>query len=129
MELLIHHSYSYVLSGIVHKSTLELLRIPMLQNLRVGYNFQTNIKSGGLDLLLPDPQQTMPSDEGVVEGIMKHYDNHQRPLSAEDSYQVTAYIYSQYSSPLVDFSTLQLGFLSKMKFHHLIKPDQEDPAI
>jgi hypothetical protein len=71
----------------------------------------------------------MPSDEGVLEELFKYYDNHQEPLSAEGSYQVTAYIYSWYSSPLVDFPTLQPGFLPKMKIHYLIKPDQEDPAI
>ena len=100
----------------------------MLQDLKVGYNFQTSIKSGGLNLLLRDPQQTMPSDVGVLEGILKYYENHTVPLSVRDSYQVTAYIYSQYSSPLVDFPTIQLGFLPEMNFHRLIKPDQEDPA-
>jgi hypothetical protein len=57
----------------------------VLQDLRAGYNLQTSVKSGGLALLLPDPQQTIPSDEGVLEGILKHYDNHRGPLSAKDS--------------------------------------------
>jgi hypothetical protein len=54
----------------------------------------------------------MPSNEGVLEGIIKQYDNYRGRLSVEDSYQVTAYIFSQYSSPL-DFPTLQLGFFQK----------------
>jgi hypothetical protein len=55
----------------------------VLQDLKVGYNFQTSIKSGGLDLLLRDPQQTMPSDVGVLEGILKYYENHRVPISAK----------------------------------------------
>jgi choline dehydrogenase-like flavoprotein len=111
-----------ILSGTVCKSTLESLRIPVLQELRVGYSFQTSVKSGVLNLVLPDPQQTMQCDEGVLEGLFKYYDHHRVPLSAEDSYQVTAYIYCRYSSPLVDFPNLQLGYLPKMKIHHLINP-------
>jgi Choline dehydrogenase and related flavoproteins len=118
-----------MLSGIGPKRTLESLHIPVLQDLKVGYNFQTSIKSGGLDLILPDPQKTMPSDECVLEEVLEYYENHRGPLSAEGSYQVTAYIHSRYSSPLVDFPDLQLGFLPKMKFQHLTKPGQEDPAI
>jgi len=125
----VHSPQLLILSATGHKSTLESFRIPQLQDLKVGYNFQTSIKPGDLDLVLPDPQQTMPSDEGVLEGILKHYDHHRGPLSAEDSYQVTAYIHSRYSTPLVDFPTLQLGFLPRMNFHHLMKPDQEDSAI
>jgi hypothetical protein len=44
---------------------------------------------------------------------VQQYDNYRGRLPAKDSYQVTAYIFSQYSSPLVDFPTLQLGFFQK----------------
>jgi choline dehydrogenase-like flavoprotein len=118
-----------MLSGIGPKSTLESLGIPVLQDLKVGHNFQTSIKSSGIDFILPDSQATVPRDEDVLEGILEYYENHQGPLSAEGSYQVTAYIPSRYSSPFADLPDLQFGFLPKMKFSRSTKPGQEGPPI
>jgi choline dehydrogenase len=118
-----------MLSGIGPKSTLESLGIPVLQDLKVGYNFQTSIKSGGIDLILPDSQAVMPNDEDILEHILEYYENHQGPLSAEGSYQVTAYIHSRYSSPFIDLPDLQFGFLPKMMSHHSTMPGEENPLV
>ncbi|KDR14278.1 Glucose dehydrogenase [acceptor], partial [Zootermopsis nevadensis] len=118
-----------MLSGIGPKRTLRSLGIRVMQDLNVGYNFQTSIKSGGIDLILPDSQAMMPSDEDVLQGILEYYKNRQGPLSAEGSYQVTAYIPSRYASPFEDLPDLQFGLLPKITFLDATKPDQEWPHI
>jgi choline dehydrogenase-like flavoprotein len=118
-----------MLSGIGPKSTLESLGIPVLKDLKVGYNFQTSIKSGGLDFILPESQAILPNDEDLLEGILEYYKNQQGPLSAEGSYQVTTYIHSRYASPFIDLPDLQFGLLPKMKFLYLTKPYQKWPNI
>ncbi|XP_069685858.1 glucose dehydrogenase [FAD, quinone]-like [Periplaneta americana] len=117
-----------MLSGIGPEEALEPLGIPVHQNLRVGYNFQTSIKATGIDLKLPQPLEVTPDDKDILEEVLEYYESHKGPLAAEGPYQITAYIPSRFAKGLEDLPDIQFALIPKMSFPNSFKK-QDDPSI
>ncbi|XP_017303840.1 glucose dehydrogenase [FAD, quinone]-like, partial [Diaphorina citri] len=76
-----------MLSGIGPADHLQELRIPVIQNLPVGYNLQDHIAMGGATYLIESPPECLPLGAGIVlpriftiDSLMRFLRNHDGPL-------------------------------------------------
>ncbi|XP_069685881.1 glucose dehydrogenase [FAD, quinone]-like [Periplaneta americana] len=83
-----------MLSGIGPRKTLESLRIKVVEDLKVGYNFQNHMGSSGISIKLSEQQKTTKSDVGVFTDILQYSVSHNGPLSGQGTSQVLAVINS-----------------------------------
>lgn len=70
-----------MLSGIGPKKHLKSLDIPVIQNLKVGFNLMDHIAMGGLTFLIDKPYSITTNKMLQMDALSQYFNNHTGPLS------------------------------------------------
>lgn len=82
-----------MLSGIGPKKHLDRLKIPVLANLRVGYNLMDHIAMGGLTFMIDEPYSI--TTDKIIDNrtnLVDYFMYHQGPMSVAGGCEVVAFI-------------------------------------
>lgn len=81
-----------MLSGIGPKKHLNALGIPVVQNLKVGYNLMDHIALGGLTFIIDKPYSVSINKILQREPMAEYFNNHTGPLSIPGGCEVLAFV-------------------------------------
>ncbi|PSN30832.1 Glucose dehydrogenase [FAD, quinone] [Blattella germanica] len=115
-----------MLSGIGPKEVLTPLGIPVLADLKVGFNLQDHVSTTALQYELSSKSETEVTDE-EMEKDMRLFNQTRRtgPLASTGAGQVTAYTNSRYGNKNIDYPDIQYLFrpaISRACPTDLLKP-------
>nr|CAD7434686.1 unnamed protein product [Timema monikensis] len=96
------------LSGVGPREVLEPLGIPVIQDLKVGYNFHDHICSSGVNYTLTKTSQWAGLD-AQYEHLTEYALNRTGPLSATGVAQVVAFKTTEYEN-ITDYNDIQFTF-------------------
>ncbi|KAL1454264.1 hypothetical protein WDU94_010536 [Cyamophila willieti] len=106
-----------MLSGIGPADHLQEVRIPVLQDLPVGYNLQDHIAMGGTTYLIESPPETLPLGAGTVlpriftiDSLMAFLRNYRGPLYGLPFCEGMAFVNTKYNTDGPDWPDIQLFF-------------------
>lgn len=80
-----------MLSGIGPKKHLQQLGIPLVKNLRVGYNLMDHIALGGLTFLINKPYSLRTERLINTETMMQYFNHHTGPMSVPGGCEVLSF--------------------------------------
>lgn len=88
-----------MLSGIGPKHDLELLKIDVIKNLKVGYNLQDHVTTDAMLMSLTDITSTAVTESEVLNLVKKYYKHRNKydPLSATGPLHLTAFVRTEYA--------------------------------
>ncbi|KAI5696453.1 hypothetical protein M8J75_013200 [Diaphorina citri] len=108
-----------MLSGIGPADHLQELRIPVIQNLPVGYNLQDHIAMGGATYLIESPPECLPLGAGIVlpriftiDSLMRFLRNHDGPLYGLPFCEGMAFVNTKHNTDGPEWPDIQLFFAS-----------------
>nr|CAD7392756.1 unnamed protein product [Timema cristinae] len=97
-----------MLSGIGPTEYLQPLRIPVIQDLSVGYNLQDHVSSSGVHFMLSNKTTQVPQTlDKRLGDLDKYFQESKGPLTATGVLQVVAYAKSQYARVMDDYPDIQ----------------------
>lgn len=101
-----------MLSGIGPKQQLQKLNIPVIQDLRVGYNLQDHVTTNAMVMKLSNKTATLLNDKENLHEIEKYekYQNKQNPLAATGPLHITAFIRTKYAEKDHTIPDIQFHF-------------------
>ncbi|XP_044260506.1 uncharacterized protein LOC123008646 [Tribolium madens] len=101
-----------MLSGIGPKEDLERLKIPVIQDLRVGHNLQDHVGLGGLTFLINRPHSILLNRLYSVSSLMQYAIFGGGPLTIMGGVEGLAFVNTKYVNASDDFPDIELHFIS-----------------
>ncbi|PSN40380.1 hypothetical protein C0J52_11848 [Blattella germanica] len=109
----INSPHILMLSGIGPKETLEKLNIPVIKNLRVGYNLQDHVGASAVNFIVGN--STRPSKKDIIrDGFLYSSIPREGSWSGIGSLSVTSYFNTKYADTSIDFPDVQFSTIPSL---------------
>lgn len=99
-----------MLSGVGEKNHLESLNIPVIKNLKVGYNLQDHIGLGGLTFIIDDPITFTKSRYQTFSVAMEYIMNERGPMTSLGGVEGLAFVNTKYAPQSGSWPDIQFHF-------------------
>lgn len=89
-----------MLSGVGPKDDLEALNIPVIKDLKVGYNLQNHVTTEAMLMGLSNKTSTLLDGKQIIDKVKEYYNNNNKtygPLSSTGPDFITAFIRTKYA--------------------------------
>ncbi|XP_069699000.1 glucose dehydrogenase [FAD, quinone]-like [Periplaneta americana] len=101
-----------MLSGIGPREHLQELRIPVIQDLKVGHNLQDHIGLGGFTFMINQPVSLVQSRYENVPSVLKYAMFGDGPLTVLGGVEGLAFVGTKYVNASEDFPDIEFHFIS-----------------
>ncbi|PNF38177.1 hypothetical protein B7P43_G14240, partial [Cryptotermes secundus] len=101
-----------MLSGVGPRAHLEELKIPVIQDLKVGYNLQDHIGLGGFTFMVNQPVSLVQSRYENVPSVLKYAMFGDGPLTVLGGVEGLAFVSTKYANASEDFPDIEFHFIS-----------------
>lgn len=101
-----------MLSGIGPKTELEKHKIPLIQDLKVGYNLQDHVGLGGLTFLINKPVSITLERVYAVSPVLQYAIFGGGPLTIMGGVEGLAFVNTKYANETEDFPDIEFHFIS-----------------
>lgn len=99
-----------MLSGIGPAEHLAELGIPLVRDLRVGYNLQDHVGLGGLTFIIDDPITFKKSRYQTLSVALDYILNEQGPMTSLGGVEGLAFVNTKYANKSIDWPDVQFHF-------------------
>ncbi|XP_063219272.1 glucose dehydrogenase [FAD, quinone]-like [Bacillus rossius redtenbacheri] len=99
-----------LISGIGPRDELEKLNIPVIQNLKVGYNLQDHVGLGGLTFIIDEPVTLRKSRFQTVTAALEYVVNERGPLTSLGGVEGVAFVNTKYANKSGLWPDIQFHF-------------------
>ncbi|XP_063368699.1 glucose dehydrogenase [FAD, quinone]-like [Cydia amplana] len=104
-----------MLSGIGPTEELTKHRIPVIQDLKVGYNLQDHVAAGGIDFLLQkNAQEAVNIECTSLSTLMNYAVNGTGPLTIVGGVEGLAFVNTKYANASDDFPDIEFHFQTRI---------------
>lgn len=101
-----------MLSGVGPREHLQELKIPVIQDLKVGYNLQDHIGLGGFTFMVNQPVSLVQSRYENVPSVLKYAMFGDGPLTVLGGVEGLAFVGTKYANASEDFPDIEFHFIS-----------------
>ncbi|XP_047999288.1 glucose dehydrogenase [FAD, quinone]-like [Leguminivora glycinivorella] len=103
-----------MLSGIGPSEELTKHQIPVIQNLKVGYNLQDHVAAGGVDFLLQkNAHEAVDVECGSLDTSLNYAVNGTGPLTSLGGVEGLAFVNTKYANASEDYPDIEFHFLTR----------------
>ncbi|RZF42366.1 hypothetical protein LSTR_LSTR004174 [Laodelphax striatellus] len=99
-----------MLSGIGPKDHLDELGIPVVRDLKVGYNLQDHVGLGGLTFIIDEPITFKKSRYQTLSVALEYIMNEQGPMTSLGGVEGLAFVNTKYNNKSMDWPDIQFHF-------------------